>query len=182
MSLPYAILGLLSFKPMTGYELKKVFDHSISHFWAAHLSQIYRELSSLEKKEWVASVIEAQHDRPDKKIYSITGQGRASFAEWLAHFPDWLSKETRDEFLVRMFFGAEIGKDEMLKQLKRYLSQKQKEKETVIAQIGTNIGKFSGDLAQEAQLTYWRFIEKRAQMSNAALIQWAEDCIRELEG
>ena len=41
MSLKHALLGLLNYRPMTGYDLKQRFDHSISHFWSANLSQIY---------------------------------------------------------------------------------------------------------------------------------------------
>ncbi|MGD0004493.1 MAG: PadR family transcriptional regulator, partial [Anaerolineaceae bacterium] len=40
MSLDYAILGFLSYKPFSGYDLKKVFDNSVRHFWYADQSQI----------------------------------------------------------------------------------------------------------------------------------------------
>jgi PadR family transcriptional regulator AphA len=33
MSLEYAILGFLNYHPYTGYDLKKVFDKSVRHFW-----------------------------------------------------------------------------------------------------------------------------------------------------
>lgn len=181
MSLQFALLGVLSNHSMTGYEMKKLFDHSIGNFWPAQLSQIYRELAALEKKAWVSSVIEPQQDRPDKKIYSITGEGKAAFQAWMQEFPEWLSKETRDEFLVRLFFGAEIGKDGLLKQMRRYLSQKKHERETHIAGIGASIEKASSSMSPETDPIYWRLIEKRALLSNEALIRWAEECIRELE-
>lgn len=50
MSLPHAILGLLNYMPMTGYDLKNFFDDSIDFFWSAQMSQIYRELKNLEKR------------------------------------------------------------------------------------------------------------------------------------
>ncbi|MBK7448579.1 MAG: PadR family transcriptional regulator [Anaerolineales bacterium] len=57
MSLKHAILGFLSFKPFSGYELKKAFDSSVQHFWPANQSQIYRTLAELEgggfvEKKW----------------------------------------------------------------------------------------------------------------------------------
>lgn len=64
MSLPHAILGLLTYQPMTGYDLKQVFDTSINHFWSAHQSQIYRELAALESKGQVTSQIEPQEGTP----------------------------------------------------------------------------------------------------------------------
>lgn len=40
MSLSYGLLGLLNYFPMSGYDLKKIFDDSINFFWAAQTSQI----------------------------------------------------------------------------------------------------------------------------------------------
>ena len=42
MSLEYAILGFLCYKPLSGYDLKKIFDNSVQHFWPADQGQIYR--------------------------------------------------------------------------------------------------------------------------------------------
>ena len=36
MSLKHAILGFLSFKALSGYDLKKAFDNSVRHFWTAN--------------------------------------------------------------------------------------------------------------------------------------------------
>ena len=30
---PWVVLGLLSWKPMTGYDLKSHIDESVGHFW-----------------------------------------------------------------------------------------------------------------------------------------------------
>lgn len=103
MSLQFAILGLLEYKSMTGYDLKKIFDESINNFWAASLSQIYRELGTLENKGYLASVIQPQNDRLDKRIYNITEAGKAAFKEWIVNFPQRVSKEARDEFTLRVF-------------------------------------------------------------------------------
>ncbi len=51
MSLKHALLGFLNYGSMTGYELKKIFDPSIGHFWNAELSQMYPTL----KQTWLAS-------------------------------------------------------------------------------------------------------------------------------
>ncbi len=50
MSLEYAILGFLNYHPYTGYDLKKIFDTSIRHFWPADQSQIYRTLARLTER------------------------------------------------------------------------------------------------------------------------------------
>ena len=72
MSLKHAILGFLQYGPSTGYELKKVFDNSVQHFWPADQSQIYRTLVWLEEQGWVSMELIPQDDHPDRKVYSIS--------------------------------------------------------------------------------------------------------------
>ena len=43
----YAILGLLSLAPMSGYEIRKVAASSIGHFWSESYGQIYPTLRKL---------------------------------------------------------------------------------------------------------------------------------------
>lgn len=120
MSLAYAILGILSYRPMTGYSLKETFDNSVSHFWHAHLSQIYRELSGMEEKGLVKSEIQRREGRPDRKVYHITPEGEEKFQSWLVSFPRSLAMRYNDEFLLRLYFGGKISKDEMLFQVTKY--------------------------------------------------------------
>lgn len=48
--LKYILLGLITEKPKTGYDLKKEFDTEIGEFWSVKHSQIYLELKRLEKE------------------------------------------------------------------------------------------------------------------------------------
>ncbi|MFZ5597627.1 MAG: PadR family transcriptional regulator [Bacillota bacterium] len=120
MSLSNAILGLLSYHPMTGYSLKEAFDNSISHFWHAHLSQIYRELSRMEKEHLVVSEIQRREGKPDRKVYHITEDGKKKFRDWLMSFPDNLAMSYNDEFLLRLYFGGMVDREEILFQITRY--------------------------------------------------------------
>ena len=76
MSLEHAILGFLNYRPFSGYDLKKVFDSSVRHFWAADQSQIYRTLARMAKKGFAEQEIIEQTDRPTRKLYHITAEGR----------------------------------------------------------------------------------------------------------
>lgn len=187
MSLQYALLGLLTYSPMNGYKLKKIFDKSINYTWTANLSQIYRELGSLQKKGYVSSSVLEQEDRPDKKIYEITEDGTKAFNEWLMNFPESFPWPKRDEFMLRMFFGASVGKEELVKQLKKFILEKEKfnlemqDTEKAILQMKKAIDENSSLQATDGNELYWSFITKRAHMSNEVLITWAKECIKELE-
>jgi PadR family transcriptional regulator, regulatory protein AphA len=183
MSLSYAMLGILSYGPMTGYSLKKVFDKSISQVWAANLSQIYRELSALENKGYVSSVIQKQEDRPDKRIYTIKEAGRNAFQDWLGDFPEKLLFPQRDEFMLRIFFGSRLEKEELIKQFKRFILQKNRLLKT-LNEIEKNFSicssEFSVESAEKEEL-FWHFTIMRGKMTLETVIEWAEDCIKELE-
>ena len=43
----YVILGMLGWRPMSGYEIKSIVDKSTRFFWAASYGQIYPELRRL---------------------------------------------------------------------------------------------------------------------------------------
>lgn len=112
MSLEHAILGFLQYKPLTGYDLKSVFDMSVRHFWPADQSQIYRTLSRLAEQGLAEVEVIEQDDRPDRKVYHITGAGREELLRWLsAPLP---TKGERIAQLVQVFFAGNLTDDEVL--------------------------------------------------------------------
>lgn len=84
MALPHAILVSLCEQSGSGYELARRFDRSIGYFWAATHQQIYRTLRTMEADRWVQCTAVTQHGRPDKKVYSVSADGRAELARWIA--------------------------------------------------------------------------------------------------
>lgn len=180
MSLQHAILGLLSYESMSGYDMKSFLDTSINFFWTAQLSQIYRDLGTLEKKGYVSYEIQVQEGRPDRKVYSITRQGEKAFEDWLGKFPLTLSPATRDEFCMRIFFGARLPRDEVAFQLKRFIKEKQEETSTQ-AYVEKVIERYSSYIEKPEEAFYWNLLLRRNQMLTETLIQWAEESIRQLE-
>ena len=101
MSLKHAILGFLSFTPLSGYDLKKAFDNSVQHFWPANQSQIYRTLAELDEQGFVDKEIIARDERLDMKIYNITEAGHNELHQWLSTpLPE---KDDREPFSFRYF-------------------------------------------------------------------------------
>src|SRR5579864_8923616 len=101
----YGILGLLAFwGPLSGYDLKRLFDHTLATMWAAAQSQIYKELRQMKELGWVEMEREEQEARPDRKIYSITDQGHNALRTWQAQPPEVF--QVRDELLLKVLFGT----------------------------------------------------------------------------
>ena len=102
MSLEHAILGFLNYEPMTGYELKKIFDLSIKHFWPAKQSHIYRVLPQMEEKGWLTVEVIQQDTRPARKVYHLTESGRLELQTWLTAGPP--PPEARRGWRIQLFF------------------------------------------------------------------------------
>ncbi|RSN24298.1 PadR family transcriptional regulator [Streptomyces sp. WAC 05977] len=109
MVLSRLILGLLALTPMTGYDLKRHFESTVGHFWAADKAQIYRTLARLVADGLAEVEKVAGSGAPDRQEHRITAAGRAALAEWLASEPE--RHVERDPFLARVFFGADLDDD-----------------------------------------------------------------------
>lgn len=115
MSLKHAILGILAIESMSGYELKKVIDASVSHFWSADQSQVYRTLAGLVEDGLASRRTVAQENRPNLHIHTITDEGLAELDRWLASA--WQPQPSRETFLARLFFTDRMTTDEVMKLL-----------------------------------------------------------------
>lgn len=99
--LKHSILGLLSIRPMTGYELRKNFDRSLRVFWPVPLTQIYSTLKTMESENLIAGEVILQEKKPSKNVYSLTEKGRRELLKWLEN-PSKL-KIMQHEFLHKLF-------------------------------------------------------------------------------
>ncbi len=100
MALEHAILVSLAEKTASGYDLARRFDASIGHFWKASHQQIYKVLARMESDTWVECHLVPQDNRPDKKVYAITREGRDELHRWsLVPTP---IEALRSEFAVKL--------------------------------------------------------------------------------
>ena len=106
MSLDHILLGLLR-DPATGYDLKNAFSERIRHFWSAELSQIYPTLKRLEQRRMLRSRVEPSPRGPNRKVYSLTGEGREEVRRWLRSGPEVGTE--RFAYLAQLYFMDAVG-------------------------------------------------------------------------
>ncbi len=111
MSLPHAILGFLEYGEMTGYDLKKYFDQSITHFWSATQSHIYKALETLEKDGMVQSEAIQQEGKPNRKQYHSTAAGKTELHRWLS--TPLPIEGAREPWLIQVFFAHNLSNEEI---------------------------------------------------------------------
>ena len=93
--------------PATGYDLKRTFDRTLRHFWAAELSQIYPTLQRLERQKLVRSKRAPSARGPARRLYRRTGAGRRHLLAWLREPPQ--IGDQRQAWLGQLCFMAETG-------------------------------------------------------------------------
>lgn len=118
MSIQLAILGILSWKSSTGYELKKIFEDSSFMYWSGNNNQIYKALMSMENENVVTSEVVHQDNSPSKKIYTITEEGLNELKKWLVSSPE--APEIKKTFLVQLAWSDMLSNQELSKALSKY--------------------------------------------------------------
>jgi PadR family transcriptional regulator, regulatory protein AphA len=121
MSLKHAILVMLENEPGTGYDLAQRFKSGIGHFWNAKHQQIYLELKKLHRDKWVAFEVEAQSEKPDKKIYRITRTGQKALKEWLRK--PVKPPRINDALLVKVFGGQQSDAPVLVAELDEHITR-----------------------------------------------------------
>ena len=99
------MLGLLAAGETTGYDLVKLADDAFGLFWIPAKSHVYAELKRLADLGWASDRDVDQASRPDKRVYTITADGRAALRAWLAD-TTYRREPMRSTFLLKLYFGS----------------------------------------------------------------------------
>lgn len=173
MSINYAILGILSYKSMTGYDLKKIIQDSDFMPWSGNNNQIYKSLTELLNKGLVTNVVKHQESLPTKKIYTITSEGLSALKEWLLS-PTEIS-EIKKPFLVQLACSKQLNTNELKTLIDGYESQVKMQ--LVMAESNRQDTDFlSGGSALET--TIWNFISDNIRRTYENELGWIEDLRR----
>jgi PadR family transcriptional regulator AphA len=115
-------LGILTRGDATGYEIKKIFeDGGLQHFVEASFGSIYPALSRLTDEGQVSVREEAQEKRPDRKVYSITPDGRAAFVSAL--MKPLQEDRHRSPFVFAMLFSDQLPGSRIEALIDGYIAQ-----------------------------------------------------------
>lgn len=178
MSLDFAILGFLNYESMSGYDLKKIFDDSVRHFWYADQSQIYRTLNRLYEQEMVEQEKIEQEKRPDRKIYHITDKGRHSLNEWLMSRPK--VEKPHSAPMIQVFFAGLSGDEEILQYFKFMVSVM----DELIAhynKVPAKIDDYREWVKSDREIFFWNSTLDLGMRVAKVQREWARDMITDLE-
>ena len=169
----YAVLGLLSFGEMSGYDVKQLADGSIRYFfWSPASSQIYSELRRLASLGYVRERQVAQERRPDKRLYRITHAGEQALRSWLED-SEVVPDTHKSLALLKLFFGERTSPGVLIEQLE------ERHRQTV-----ANLAEFEEieqRLADEEHGFYPHMTVKAGIAHTHAELVWLDYAIEELK-
>ena len=104
MSVPHALLALLSESPKYGQRLQSEFEAKTGNVWPLNVGQVYTTLQRLERDGLVAADGDGERAR---KQYRISPAGRRELANWL-RTPPALVPPPRDELVIKVLVALQV--------------------------------------------------------------------------
>lgn len=170
----FAIVGLLSRGPASGYDLRKLIEERISHFWSESFGQIYPILKQLTVERLARRKVERQIGKPDRQVYSLTDRGEAALDEWLRKPAEF--QVARNETMLKLFLGSQVEVDVSIEHVNRYRDHQLQllDEYTEIERILSEEEGGTGDLPFQLMTV------SHAKQQCRAAIRWADEALRQL--
>ncbi len=116
--LQFVILGFLMSHDMSGYDIKKKMSLSTVNFVDASFGSIYPALKRLKQKGHI-TYEEIVENGKNKKIYSVTPEGKNEFLNWI-EIP--INPQlTKFDQMVKIFFYNHIAKEKAIYLIEKYI-------------------------------------------------------------
>ena len=138
------ILGLLHFRDMHGYEVKRTIEREMGNFRSVNYGSIYFCLRKLQAERCVQGRREKPSKNPPRTVYAITDKGREEFQRLMKERLERKVVAKGDEFLLPAFFDF-VDEEEAKGYLLKMKTQYEKSLEEMIARekkLGRKTGKY----------------------------------------
>src|SRR5258705_4021818 len=173
-STPYAILGMLSLAPMSGYDIRKEAATSIGYFWSESYGQIYPALREPKSQGWIKRRPGKSAGSRDRHVYEITERGREALAAWRAEPPR--DAPYRNELLLKLFFGGHDPVGHEIEWIDKLLAE-QREALREFERIRDEVKREQHD---HKSLPFWLITLSYGEHRSRALLRWGRETLKAL--
>jgi DNA-binding PadR family transcriptional regulator len=104
VSVPHALLALLSESPKYGLQLRQEFEARTGEVWPLNIGQVYTTLRRLERDGLVES--DGAGEGP-QKAFRITAAGAGELTQWLST-PSELAPPPRNELVIKVLVASRL--------------------------------------------------------------------------
>jgi len=118
--LEYALLGLIAMRPMSGYDVHKLFATTALGHFSSSPGAIYPALQRLERRGLLKASLDTATEARPRRVYSLTLGGEATLDAWLRQ------QVTREELIGNSgapilrfgFAGGRLSEEEVVEYLR----------------------------------------------------------------
>ena len=173
-TLTLAIVGLISQRPMTGYDVRKVFTTTPMGHFSSSPGAIYPALQRLEEAGLIKGTVEGRDTLRPKCVYTLIEKGKEALKKRLE------KPVTQDDIIWHMddlvlrfsFMGDILGREKTLQYLKELLMHV----ENYIPSLQEHL-----NAAREAESPYGAFAMEHGMEVYQAYARWAKHVIDQLQ-
>jgi DNA-binding PadR family transcriptional regulator len=124
-TLSLAILGLISQRPLTGYDLRKIFATTPMGHFSSSPGAIYPALKRIEEAGWIRGIAAGEHTRRPRVVYEITARGLTVLQEHLSQpvTPEDVLWHMDDLMMRFAFMDGIVGREMTVRFLQDFASR-----------------------------------------------------------
>lgn len=171
----YVVLGILSYGPASGYDIKNWIKNGVGYFWNISYNQIYPTLKKFIQDGLATSITERQDGRPERKVYTLTEKGRETLKNWL-YQPINHNNPNGNELLLKLMLGSQITVDANIEHLTRYKNHKSR----LLDELRTLEIKINTEESLDPSRPYRLAALMEGILINESLIKWCDQTISQL--
>jgi len=170
-----AVLGLLSVNPMSGYDMKKKIDKSLSFFWNENYGHLYPVLNALETGGLIAKTVTKGEGRPDRNVYEITEAGKEELRQWFPKPNDPV--RFRSELLLKIFFGAHADRETLISMVE----QERRQHENLLFAYDEIEKHIHDEDYRQEDRAFWHMALQNGRSYSRSQIAWCEETLGSLK-
>lgn len=170
----FAILGLLGQGPKSGYDIKRLVEERLSHFWNESVGHIYPILRRLHERGWVEKRVTPSESRPPRHEYALTVAGRRELERWFTE--PVAPVPPRNELLLRVFLGAMAPAGAVAAQVAAYRERRlseMKRLESVAAEL-------ERAARADPEFVWWRMTLSAGIHAARSAVAWCDEVLPDL--
>ncbi|WP_454781096.1 PadR family transcriptional regulator [Legionella sp. WA2022007384] len=172
----YTLLGMLAIRDLSGYEITKLIQTSTEYFWSESEGQIYPTLAKCVEEGFAFCTAQpANKIGHNKKIYSITEDGKRFLREWLKKSPK--ATIIRNELLLKLFYGHNVDKIDNI----HHVIHRQKEIELTLERYKNLYNELIDEHKNSPHLKYWLLTLSHGIDMAEAELSWCRKSLKLLE-
>jgi DNA-binding PadR family transcriptional regulator len=170
VNIRYLVLGLLTQKPMTGYDIKGLLESFSWLIGSPSYGSLYPALHGLLDDELVALKVESNEEKPSRKVYRITEAGHEALKQWIDK--PVVRDPSLKAFLMHLILADNYPREGLI----AYLNQRHSQ---VMEQRAALREMLENDDLREETLQQPLAMQYGLAMANMEL-QWLENTLEEL--